>query len=92
MFEHITKVLTGLKLIKFINSLIDYVNTSDIDATRIKGQLDISNIPPAGLDNVIKVDTVTDMLALTVDDVQNGDTVMIIGVTPPVQYLSLIHI
>lgn len=86
MFEHITKVLTGLKLIKFINSLIDYVNTSDIDATRIKGQLDISNIPPAGLDNVIKVDTVTDMLALTVDDVQNGDTVMIIGVTPPVQY------
>lgn len=86
MFEHITKVLTGLKLIKYINSLIDYVNTSDIDATRIKGQLDISNIPPAGLDNVIKVDTVTDMLALTVDDVQNGDTVMIIGVTPPVQY------
>ena len=86
MFEHITKVLTGLKLIKFINSLIDYVNTSDIDATRIKGQLDISNIPPAGLDNVVKVDTVTDMLALTVDDVQNGDTVMIIGVTPPVQY------
>ena len=86
MFKHITKVLTGLKLIKFINSLIDYVNTSDIDATRIKGQLDISNIPPAGLDNVIKVDTVTDMLALTVDDVQNGDTVMIIGVTPPVQY------
>lgn len=86
MFEHITKVLTGLKLIKFINSLIDYVNTSDIDATRIKGQLDISNIPPAGLDNVIKVDTVTDMLALTVDDVQNGDTVMIIGVTPSVQY------
>lgn len=86
MFKHITKVLTGLKLIKFINSLIDYVNTSDIDATRIKGQLNISNIPPAGLDNVIKVDTVTDMLALTVDDVQNGDTVMIIGVTPPVQY------
>lgn len=86
MFKHITKVLTGLKLIKFINSLIDYVNTSDIDATRIKGQLDISNIPPAGLDNVIKVDTVTDMLALTVDDVQNGDTVMIIGVTPSVQY------
>lgn len=60
--------------------------SNDIDASRVKGQLDISNIPPAGLDNVIKVDTVTDMLALTVDDVQNGDTVMIIGVTPPVQY------
>lgn len=86
MFEKITKTLSGLTFIKYINSLIDYVNTSDIDATRIKGQLDISNIPPAGLDNVIKVDTVTDMLALTVDDVQNGDTVMIIGVTPPVQY------
>ena len=86
MFEKITKTLSGLAFIKYINSLIDYVNTSDIDATRIKGQLDISNIPPAGLDNVIKVDTVTDMLALTVDDVQNGDTVMIIGVTPPVQY------
>lgn len=85
MFEKITKTLSGLAFIKYINSLIDYVNTSDIDATRIKGQLDISNIPPAGLDNVIKVDTVTDMLALTVDDVQNGDTV-IIGVTPPVQY------
>lgn len=86
MFEKITKTLSGLAFIKYINSLIDYVNTSDIDATRIKGQLDISNIPPAGLDNVIKVDTVTDMLALTVDDVQNGDTVVIIGVTPPVQY------
>ena len=86
MFEKITKTLSGLAFIKYINSLIDYVNTSDIDATRIKGQLDISNIPPAGLDNVIKVDTVTDMLALTVDDVQNGDTVMIIRVTPPVQY------
>ena len=86
MFEKITKTLSGLAFIKYINSLIDYVNTSDIDATRIKGQLDISNIPSAGLDNVIKVDTVTDMLALTVDDVQNGDTVMIIGVTPPVQY------
>lgn len=86
MFEKITKTLSGLAFIKYINSLIDYVNTSDIDATRIKGQLDISNIPPAGLDNVIKVATVTDMLALTVDDVQNGDTVMIIGVTPPVQY------
>lgn len=86
MLEKITKTLSGLAFIKYINSLIDYVNTSDIDATRIKGQLDISNIPPAGLDNVIKVDTVTDMLALTVDDVQNGDTVMIIGVTPPVQY------
>ena len=86
MFEKITKTLSGLAFIKYINSLIDYVNTSDIDATRIKGQLDISNIPPAGLDNVIKVDTVTDILALTVDDVQNGDTVMIIGVTPPVQY------
>lgn len=86
MFKKITKTLSGLAFIKYINSLIDYVNTSDIDATRIKGQLDISNIPPAGLDNVIKVDTVTDMLALTVDDVQNGDTVMIIGVTPPVQY------
>lgn len=89
MFEKITKTLSGLAFIKYINSLIDYVNTSDIDATRIKGQLDISNIPPAGLDNVIKVDTVTDMLALTVDDVQNGDTVMIIGVTPPVQYQVL---
>lgn len=86
MFEKITKTLSGLAFIKYINSLIDYVNTSDIDATRIKGQLDISNIPPASLDNVVKVDTVTDMLALTVDDVQNGDTVMIIGVTPPVQY------
>lgn len=86
MFEKITKTLSGLAFIKYINSLIDYVNTSDIDATRIKGQLDISNIPPAGLDNVVKVDTVTDMLALTVDDVQNGDTVMIIGVAPPVQY------
>lgn len=86
MFEKITKTLSGLAFIKYINSLIDYVNTSDIDATRIKGQLDISNIPPAGLDNVVKVDTVTDMLALTIDDVQNGDTVMIIGVTPPVQY------
>lgn len=86
MFEKITKTLSGLAFIKYINSLIDYVNTSDIDATRIKGQLDISNIPPAGLDSVIKVDTVTDMLALTVNDVQNGDTVMIIGVTPPVQY------
>lgn len=78
--------ITRLGVVKKIIEVIDYFMSNDIDATRIKGQLDISNIPPAGLDNVIKVDTVTDMLALTVDDVQNGDTVMIIGVTPPVQY------
>lgn len=78
--------ITRLGVVKKIIEVIDYFMSNDIDASRIKGQLDISNIPPAGLDNVIKVDTVTDMLALTVDDVQNGDTVMIIGVTPPVQY------
>lgn len=78
--------ITRLGVVKKIIEVIDYFMSNDIDATRIKGQLDISNIPPAGLDNVIKVDTVTDMLALTVDDVQNGDTVMIIGATPPVQY------
>ena len=78
--------ITRLGVVKKIIEVIDYFMSNDIDASRIKGQLDISNIPPAGLDNVIKVDTVTDMLALTVDDVQNGDTIMIIGVTPPVQY------
>lgn len=78
--------ITRLGVVKKIIEVIDYFMSNDIDASRVKGQLDISNIPPAGLDNVIKVDTVTDMLALTVDDVQNGDTVMIIGVTPPVQY------
>lgn len=78
--------ITRLGVVKKIIEVIDYFMSNDIDASRVKGQLDISNIPPAGLDNVIKVDAVTDMLALTVDDVQNGDTVMIIGVTPPVQY------
>lgn len=78
--------ITRLGVVKKIIEVIDYFMSNDIDASRVKGQLDISNIPPAGLDNVIKADTVTDMLALTVDDVQNGDTVMIIGVTPPVQY------
>lgn len=78
--------ITRLGVVKKIIEVIDYFMSNDIDASRVKGQLDISNIPPAGLDNVIKVDTVTDMFALTVDDVQNGDTVMIIGVTPPVQY------
>ena len=78
--------ITRLGVVKKIIEVIDYFMSNDIDASRVKGQLDISNIPPAGLDNVVKVDTVTDMLALTVDDVQNGDTVMIIGVTPPVQY------
>lgn len=78
--------ITRLGVVKKIIEVIDYFMSNDIDASRVKGQLDISNIPPAGLDNVIKVDTVTDMLALTVDDVQNGDTVMIIGVTPPIQY------
>ena len=78
--------ITRLGVVKKIIEVIDYFMSNDIDASRVKGQLDVSNIPPAGLDNVIKVDTVTDMLALTVDDVQNGDTVMIIGVTPPVQY------
>lgn len=78
--------ITRLGVVKKIIEVIDYFMSNDIDASRVKGQLDISNIPPAGLDNVIKVDTVTDMLALTGDDVQNGDTVMIIGVTPPVQY------
>jgi hypothetical protein len=66
--------ITRLGVVKKIIEVIDYFMSNDIDASRVKGQLDISNIPPAGLDNVIKVDTVTDMLALTVDDVQNGDT------------------
>lgn len=78
--------ITRLGVVKKIIEVIDYFMSNDIDASRVKGQLDISNIPPAGLDNVVKVDTVTDMLALTIDNVQNGDTVMIIGVTPPVQY------
>lgn len=78
--------ITRLGVVKKIIEVIDYFMSNDIDASRVKGQLDISNIPPAGLDNVVKVDTVTDMLALTIDNVQNGDTVIIIGVTPPVQY------
>lgn len=78
--------ITRLGVVKKIIEVIDYFMSNDIDASRVKGQLDISNIPPAGLDNVVKVDTVADMLALTIDNVQNGDTVMIIGVTPPVQY------
>lgn len=78
--------ITRLGVVKKIIEVIDYFMSNDIDASRVKGQLDISNIPPAGLDNVVKVDTVTDMLALTIDNVQNGDTVMIIGVTPPAQY------
>lgn len=78
--------ITRLGVVKKIIEVIDYFMSNDIDASRVKGQLDISNIPPAGLDNVVKVDTVTDMLALTIDNVQNGDTVMIIGATPPVQY------
>lgn len=78
--------ITRLGVVKKIIEVIDYFMSNDIDASRVKGQLDISNIPPAGLDNVVKVDTVTDMLALTIDNVQNGDAVMIIGVTPPVQY------
>ena len=48
MFEHITKVLTGLKLIKFINSVIDGINAHLSDYNNphkvTAAQLGLSNV------------------------------------------------
>lgn len=53
-----------------INSL-----SGKLDATKINGTLPLANLPQGALDRQINVTNKTARLALTTDDVQNGDTV-----------------
>lgn len=51
------------------------VNT--IDGTKIVGKIPVSCIPPVAMPDIKYVDTTDDMYTLTIDDVQNGDTVKV---------------
>ena len=54
---------------------IEGLKTCEIQASRVKGVLSIDNIPPAAVERLTVVADETAMLALTVSDIQLGDTV-----------------
>lgn len=54
---------------------IDGLKTCEIQASRVKGVLSIDNIPAAAVERLTVVADETAMLALTVSDIQLGDTV-----------------
>ena len=54
---------------------IEGLKTCDIQASRVKGVLSIDNIPAAAVERLTVVADETAMLALTVSDIQLGDTV-----------------
>jgi len=47
----------------------------EVDATQIKGIINIANLPQGALERMITVETKSERLALTIENVQNGDTV-----------------
>lgn len=57
------------------NAEIEDLKTCDIQASRVKGVLSIDNIPAAAVERLTVVADETAMLALTVSDIQLGDTV-----------------
>ena len=57
------------------NAEIEGLKTCDIQASRVKGVLSIDNIPAAAVERLTVVADETAMLALTVSDIQLGDTV-----------------
>lgn len=57
------------------NAEIEGLKTCEIQASRVKGVLSIDNIPPAAVERLTVVADETAMLALTVSDIQLGDTV-----------------
>lgn len=54
---------------------IEGLKTCEIQASRVKGVLSIDNIPPAAVERLTVVADEAAMLALTVSDIQLGDTV-----------------
>ena len=57
------------------NAEIEGLKTCDIQASRVKGVLSIDNIPAAAVERLTVVADEAAMLALTVSDIQLGDTV-----------------
>ena len=51
------------------------INITSIDATKISGVIDISNIPHSAIERCVVVADEAARLALTIEDVQTGDTV-----------------
>lgn len=64
-------------ILKDIEDLKSGDTISSIDATKIKGVLDIDNIPPAAVERLYIASTEADLATLTTEQVQNGDTVKI---------------
>lgn len=53
-------------------------DTVEIDASKIvSGIIDMARLPKGAKDHIKKVQTIDEMLALTIDDVQNGDRVAV---------------
>lgn len=51
---------------------------SHASATGLLGVIPLANLPQGAIERLVKVDNNTAMLALTIDDVQNGDSVLTI--------------
>lgn len=58
-----------------------------IDLSKGHGEVPITSIPKGALERPYYVKTESDMLTLTIDDVQNGDTVVATGYDPAHMYL-----
>lgn len=54
------------------------LQTETVDASKIQGVLDVSNIPKVALPTFKVVQNRTEMFKLTKDDIQLGDTVMVV--------------
>lgn len=51
------------------------IKNRKVDASKIDGVIDISHIPAAALERLVKVENKDARLALTIKDVQKGDSV-----------------
>lgn len=66
---------------KLLGSLApkDHTHSADqimsVNASAIQGVIKLENLPSGALDRLVTVNTKEDRLALTIDDVQNGDSV-----------------
>lgn len=65
------------KLDDLDTTIDDAIADATIEADKISGVLDISNIPQAALERVYKTTDKEAMLKLTKENVQNGDTVQL---------------
>ena len=72
------KIVNGEVALKLLQGLKTKVDSADIQATRVKGVLDISNIPQSALPTLVVVQTDEERFQLTQDRVKKGDTVKVV--------------